>query len=140
MRVRSRFVLLSAGLAACSEPDSSGPTAPDQALTAAATYTVHALSIPTNSINGDATSINDAGVVAGWYRTSAGWTAVRWTSPTQRLSLGKLAGFSNAIAEGINQAGTIVGFAATSTFLNSRAFIWTPSGGIKPLPDLGGGS
>ena len=61
---------------------------------------------------------------------------MRWTSPTQRQGLGKLAGFSNALAEGINQAGTIVGFASTANFLNARAFIWTQAGGIKPLPDL----
>ena len=140
MRGLSRFALLSVGLAACGELNNSDPTAPDQALTAAATYTVHALAIPSTAITGDATAINDAGIVAGWYRTNAGWTAVRWTSPTQRQSLGKLAGFSNALAEGINQAGTIVGYATSSTFLNSRAWIWTQAGGIKPLPDLGGGS
>ena len=140
MRWLSRFALLSVGLAACSEPNNSAPTAPDQSLTAAATYTVHALAIPSTAITGDATAINDAGVVVGWYRSNGGWTAARWTSPTQRLNLPKLPGFSNALAEGINQAGTIVGYATSSTFLNSRAWIWTQAGGIKPLPDLGGGS
>lgn len=140
MRVLSRFALVSVGLAACTEPDNSAPTAPDQALTAAATFTVHALSIPSGSITGDATAINDAGVVVGWFRSNGGWTAARWTSPTQRLNLPKLPGFSNALAEGINRAGTIVGYATTSNFLNSRAWIWTQGGGIKALPDLGGGS
>ena len=136
----SRFALLSVGLAACGETDDSSPTAPDQSLTAAASYTVHALSIPTNAINGDATSINDAGIVAGWYRTNAGWTAVRWTSPLSDRVWASSRASATHSPRGINQAGTIVGFASTSDFLNARAFIWTQAGGIKPLPDLGGGS
>jgi probable HAF family extracellular repeat protein len=124
-------------LAACQEDSSTSPTALDPAV-ANATYTVRALNIPQNALLGEGSDINDAGVVAGWYQANNIWTAVRWTTPTQPLNLGKLPGFQSALAKGINNNGTIVGFAMSANFGSSRAFIWTPAGGIKPLQDLGG--
>jgi probable HAF family extracellular repeat protein len=136
-------ILTLAGVAlvtACQD-DEAGPTAVDEPSLAQtqATYTVKALVIPGNALLGEASDINDAGVIAGWYQVGNTWTAVRWTSPTQGQSLGKITGFQSALAKGINNAGTIVGYVANAFFSASRAFIWTPAGGMKLLQDLGGG-
>lgn len=105
---------------------------------AASTYTVGALTIPRQAFSGQASTINDAGVSAGWYQTSRGWTAVSWSADGELTPLGTLSGFTNALANGINQTGTIVGFAFSSDFLTSRAFIWRSDTGMQPLADLGG--
>ena len=131
-------VVLALGLASCNPDTSTTPTTLDPSVSNAA-YTVRALAIPANALLGEGSDINDAGVVAGWYQINQTWTAVRWTSPTQSQNLGKLPGFQSALAKGINNAGAIVGYAATNFFSSSRAFIWTSAGGIKPLQDLGGG-
>jgi probable HAF family extracellular repeat protein len=102
------------------------------------TYTVQALTIPHNAFSGQASAINDAGVSAGWYQTNNGSTAVSWSADNQLTLLGTLTGFPSALANGINQDGTIVGFAFTNDFLNSRAFIWNSDTGMQALADLGG--
>jgi probable HAF family extracellular repeat protein len=102
------------------------------------TYTVQALTIPRNAFSGQASAINDASVSAGWYQTINGWTAVSWSADNQLTRLGTLAGFPSALANGINQNGTIVGFAFTNDFLISRAFIWNSDTGMQALDDLGG--
>src|SRR2546423_9029312 len=101
-------------------------------------YTVQALTIPRNAFSGQASAINDAGVSAGWYQTTNGWTAVSWSADNQLTRLGTLTGLPSALANGINQAGTIVGFAFTNDFLISHAFIWNSATGMQPLVDLGG--
>ncbi len=102
------------------------------------TYTVQALTIPHNAFSGQASAINDAGVSTGWYQTNNGSTAVSWSADNQLTLLGTLPGFPSALANGINQAGTIVGFAFTNDFLISRAFIWNSDTGMQALADLGG--
>jgi probable HAF family extracellular repeat protein len=102
------------------------------------TYTVQALTIPRNAFSGQASAINDAGVSAGWYQTNKGSTAVSWSADNQLTLLGTLPGLPSALANDINQAGTIVGFAFTNDFLTSRAFIWNSDTGMQPLADLGG--
>lgn len=102
------------------------------------TYTAQALTIPRNAFSGQASAINDAGVSAGFYKTNNGTTAARWSADNQITLLGTLPGFPSALANGINQAGTIVGFAFTNDFLNSRAFIWHSDAGMQALADLGG--
>ncbi len=102
------------------------------------TYTVQALTIPRNAFSGQASAINDAGVSAGWYQTISGRTAVSWSEDNQLTRLGTLPGLPSALANGINQAGTIVGFAFTNDFLISHAFIWNSDTGMQPLTDLGG--
>ena len=102
------------------------------------TYTVQALTIPRNAFSGQASAINDAGVSAGWYQTNKGSTAVSWSADNQLTLLGTLPGLPSALANDINQAGTIVGFAFTNDFLISRAFIWNSDTGMQPLVDLGG--
>jgi len=102
------------------------------------TYTVQALTIPRNAFSGQASAINDAGVSAGWYETNNGRTAVSWSADNQLTLLGKLPGLPSALANDINEAGTIVGFAFTNDFLNSRAFIWHSDTGMQALADLGG--
>jgi len=102
------------------------------------TYTVQALTIPRNAFSGQASAINDAGVSAGWYETNNGSTAVSWSADNQLSPLGTLPGLPSALANDINQAGTIVGFAFTNDFLISRAFIWQSGTGMQALTDLGG--
>src|SRR5262249_8250851 len=107
-------------------------------LAAQDTYTTQALTIPRNAFSGQASAINDAGVSAGWYQTTNGHTAVSWSVDNQLTRLGTLSGLPSALANGINQAGTIVGFAFTNDFLISHAFIWNSDNGMQPLADLGG--
>jgi len=102
------------------------------------TYTVQALTIPRSAFSGQASAVNEAGVSAGWYQTTNGWTAVSWSADNQLTRLGTLAGFPSALANSINQDGTIVGFAFTNDFLISRAFIWNSDTGMQALDDLGG--
>lgn len=102
------------------------------------TYTVQALTIPRNAFSGQASAINDAGVSAGWYETIQGRTAVSWSADNQLTRLGTLPGLPSALANGINQDGTIVGFAFTNDFVSSRAFIWHSDTGMQALDDLGG--
>jgi len=102
------------------------------------TYTADALPIPRNAFSGQASAINDAGVSVGWYQTLNGRTAVSWSADNQLTRLGSLPGLPSALANGINQDGTIVGFAFTNDFLISRAFIWKSDTGMQPLTDLGG--
>src|SRR5438046_3587922 len=102
------------------------------------TYTVQALTIPRSAFSGQASAINDTGVSAGWYQTNNGWTAVSWSADNQLTRLGTLPGLPSALANGINQDGTIVGFAFTNDFLISRACIWNSDTGMHPLDDLGG--
>lgn len=108
------------------------------AASGADTYSVQALTIPPNAFSGQASAINDAGVSAGWYQTLNGWTAVSWSADNQLTPLGRLPGLPSALANDINQAGTIVGFAFTNDFLVSRAFIWNSDTGMQALADLGG--
>jgi uncharacterized membrane protein len=105
---------------------------------AQSSYTVQALAIPRQAFSGQASTINDAGVSAGWYQTSRGWSAVSWSAAGDLTQLGTLSGLPNALANGINQTGTIVGFAFSSDFLTSQAFIWRSDTGMQPLADLGG--
>jgi probable HAF family extracellular repeat protein len=108
------------------------------AAAGADTYTVQALTIPPNAFSGQASAINDAGVAAGWYQTNNGHTAVSWSADNQLIPLGTLPGFPSALANDINEAGSIVGFAFTNDFLVSRAFVWHSATGMQALADLGG--
>jgi probable HAF family extracellular repeat protein len=102
------------------------------------TYTVQALTIPRNAFSGQASAINDARISAGWYQTNNGWTAVSWSADNQLTRLGTLPGLPSALANDVNQTGTIVGYAFSNDFLISRAFIWRSDSGMQPLVDLGG--
>ena len=108
------------------------------AAAGAVTYTVQALRIPRNAFSGQASAINDDGVSAGWYETINASVAVSWSADNQLTLLGTLPGLPSALANDINQAGTIVGFAFTNDFLISRAFIWKSDTGMQALDDLGG--
>jgi probable HAF family extracellular repeat protein len=101
-------------------------------------YTVQALTIPRNAFSGQASAINDSGVSAGWYQTTNRSTAVSWSADNHLTQLGTLPGFPSALANDINEAGTIVGFAFGGDFLLSQAFIWRSDTGMQPLTGLGG--
>jgi probable HAF family extracellular repeat protein len=78
-------------------------------------------------------------MVTGWFRNNAGFGSVRWTPNGQRFALGKLPGWPNSQATGINRTGDIVGLASSQDFLLQHAWIWTEAAGVVPLDDLGGG-
>jgi probable HAF family extracellular repeat protein len=105
---------------------------------AAAAYTAMALPIPANAFSGQSSDINADRVSAGWYETLRGWVAVRWDAQGQMSPLGSLPGLPSALANGINDAGTIVGFAFTNNHLKAHAFAWDAANGMRALPDLGG--
>jgi probable HAF family extracellular repeat protein len=132
------LALLGLGLAACRSDSPTTPTGIEPSITTQATYTIQALAIPAGALLGEGSDINDAGVVAGWFKVNNTWSAARWTSPTTRQNLGTLPGFQSSLAKGINSAGTIVGYVVTSSFNASRAFTWSSGSGMKPLQTLGG--
>ncbi len=103
-------------------------------------YSARALPIPANAFSGQSSAINDSGVSAGWYQTLRGSFAVSWDATGHLTKLGNLPGLPSSLANGINDSGTIVGFAFTNDHLISRAFVWRADTGMKPLPDLGGNS
>lgn len=90
---------------------------------------------------GQATAINDAGQVAGYFRTTVGSTHAFLTGPNGigMADLGTLGGSSSG-AYGINASGQVVGYAQTNTG-DYHAFITGPNGmGMTDLGSLGGGS
>jgi len=101
-------------------------------------YLAQALPIPSNAFSGQSSAINDDGISAGWYQTLRGWVAVQWDAQGNMTPLGTLPGLPSALANGINDSGTIVGFAFTDNHLKTRAFVWRADSGMRALPDLGG--
>ncbi len=146
MRTRTTLpltvTLIGLGLSACSDTSSSNPTAPDLSATsttaAPAVYTVQALPLPAKTFTGEARGINDAGVIAGFVQGNDFYSAVRWNPNDRVQDLGNLAGLPSDIANDLNQAGTVVGFAFGSAVSFARAFVWTRATGMLALPDLGG--
>lgn len=108
------------------------------AAPAASDYTALALPIPANAFSGQSSDINADGVSAGWYQTLRGWVAVRWDAEGGMTPLGTLPGLPSSLANGINDAGTIVGFAFSNDRLHTRAFAWDAATGMRALADLGG--
>jgi probable HAF family extracellular repeat protein len=139
LKFTALLALSASALSACHDSSSPSIVGPLASVEEAATYSVQALPIPATALYGEASSINDAGVIDGWHSNGNTWSAVIWNAAgTQMTDLGKLTGFRSALAKGINQSGTVVGFAMTASFGQSRAFKWTAAGGMKPLPGLGG--
>ena len=84
-----------------------------------------------------ATSINDAGEVAGFADTGdTGFHAFHWTPAGGIQYLAGLSGGSAGFVHGINNAGQIVG--ESSSRIGSRAFRWTPGLGFLDLGGLPG--
>lgn len=101
-------------------------------------YVAQALPIPANAFSGQSSAINAGGVSAGWYQTLRSWVAVRWDANGHMTPLGSLPGLPSSLANGINDAGAIVGFAFTNDHLHTRAFVWREGTGMQALEDLGG--
>ncbi|MGF0118127.1 S8 family serine peptidase [Promicromonospora sp. Marseille-Q5078] len=79
-----------------------------------------------------ALAINDAGYVVGTSLGDDGIPhAVRWTPDGEVQDLGVLPRMWDAVAQGINAAGDVVGRSGHD------AFVWTADGGMRRLPDLG---
>jgi probable HAF family extracellular repeat protein len=105
---------------------------------AAGDYVAQALPIPANAFSGQSSAINADGVSAGWYQTRRDSVAVRWDAQGNMTPLGSLPGLPSSLANGINDAGAIVGFAFTNDHLQARAFAWDAADGMRALDDLGG--
>ncbi len=83
-------------------------------------------------VNTSAAAINAAGQVA-----ASGSQAFLYANGTE-TTLGVLPGGSWTLAEGLNDAGAVVGYGDTGGQI--RGFLWTGSGGMAPLGTLGGQS
>lgn len=85
-------------------------------------------------------AVNGKGEVAGVYYPpqSAPPRAFFWSEKTGMVDIGLMAGGTTSTAKGINDAGTVVGWADNGQGA-LRPFAWTLAGGIKDLGDLGGG-
>lgn len=105
------------------------------AASAAPSYTVTDLGTTGGPVSA-ATSLNEAGVVAGYSYTSTGQShAVVWRNGGVR-DLGTLGGSYSGVA-GINEAGVMAGYAYTSGDSASRATIWR-NNSVMDLGTLGG--
>ena len=79
-------------------------------------------------------SLNDNGEMVG--RVDPVGHAFYWTKNTGLLDLGTLPGHSYSEAVGINSQGQVVGTSTSPT--ECVPFIWTATGGMKPLPPMSG--
>jgi probable HAF family extracellular repeat protein len=83
--------------------------------------------------------INDPGAVVGYSRGPTGTHAFLWTKQNGMRALGVLGGGTRSVAQAINQQGIVVGNSQSSLpsqHDGPRAFIWTPTSGIRDLNDL----
>lgn len=94
-----------------------------------------------------ANSVNDLGLVAGWYQgTDAVRHASLWTSTGMLRDLGTLPGDLVSAALEVNIFGEVIGTSGTTSVarwpwtpngsVSGRQFIWTDSGGMKDLSTL----
>lgn len=92
---------------------------------------------PTGQIvDSSATSVNGAGVMAGWINTTSNATplhAATWTTTYVRTDLGTLGG-TNSSANDINDGGAVVGRAQRAGSTDYHAALWAPG---QPAVDLG---
>lgn len=79
-------------------------------------------------------SINDNGEMVG--RLDPVGHAFYWAKSTGLLDLGALSGDSYSEAVGINNQGQVVGTSTSSA--KCTPFMWTATGGMKPLPPMSG--
>jgi probable HAF family extracellular repeat protein len=81
-----------------------------------------------------ATGVATGGRVVGWFSTGLAQNtpahAFYWSSADGWNDIFPLPGYTDNIAEGIDEFGQVVG---TSTFPGSRAFLWTKTGGLVDL-------
>lgn len=87
-----------------------------------------------------ALAINGSGATAGYHsRTRFDNVPVMWTPDGTRVSIGLLHTTSSGRANGISDAGAVVGVCERSDYNNgSAAFVWTKEDGIQALPGLDG--
>ncbi|MEP7347525.1 MAG: hypothetical protein ABI877_19810 [Gemmatimonadaceae bacterium] len=120
------------------------PTAADAAYAAGpalTTYSIHDLgTLPGTTLGccSEGHDINVTGDIAGFSTASDGrFHAVLWQGSTI-LDLGIPAGgYSDTFAEGLNDAGTVVGIANTGTVQPGAGFIWSATTGMTLLTGPG---
>ena len=81
-------------------------------------------------------AMNSRGEVAGWMNVSGARRAIRWTPSAGLQDLGTLGG-GRAEARDINEGGDVTGWSQIPNYVDERAFIWTPGGGMRELEATG---
>lgn len=82
----------------------------------------------------------DGSVVGTVTDFNVNFAASRWVfdgAAYQRQDLGLLPGTTQSVASGIDDSGRVVGW-SIKPFVNQKAFVWTPGGGLVDLATLGG--
>ena len=82
----------------------------------------------------------DGTAIFGSSRRSSGrYQMYRWTGPGTFQGLGNAVNATNIEVEAANQDGTVVvGTVSAGQGAVYEGFVWTPQGGIQPIPGLGG--
>jgi hypothetical protein len=82
----------------------------------------------------------DGTMIFGTSRRSSGrYQMYRWTGPGTFQGLGNAQNATNLEVQGANVDGTVVvGTVSAAQGAVYEGFIWTPQGGIQPIPGLGG--
>lgn len=84
-----------------------------------------------------ATAINSSDQIVGWSQTSAGAERAFLYSNGQMTDIGSIPGYSSARAQGVNDAGQIVGTGQMGNSGNAHAFLYS-NGHMTDLGTLGG--
>jgi probable HAF family extracellular repeat protein len=101
-------------------------------------YTVVRLALPEGTSSGEASGINNAGVVVGTILLDGSVLPVVWDAKGAMSVLPVAPGDSYTTADAINNRGQIVGTAKTDTDGTFHAVLWTPQpGGGYTVTDLG---
>ncbi|MCA9256555.1 MAG: hypothetical protein KDA33_12995 [Phycisphaerales bacterium] len=84
-------------------------------------------------LGGRATDLNNHRQVCGYFTSASGFAAYRWDATNGAQPLGTL-GLAFSFATRINEAGDVVGYAASSTGNTRRAWIYSDTMGMREIP------
>ena len=90
---------------------------------------------------GEAIAVSDSGVVVGYSYTAGDiWYShpFVWTQETGMKDLGLLGAGNSGTATAVNDDGVVVGYTSTDGSDMTRAFLWTPEGGMVALNPVDG--
>ena len=143
MRRFSKYLMMAAGLAACSDPTRPSESAPAATPAAVSAATVQFRTRNLGTLGGKQSfgnGINESSVVVGSAELPTGESrAFRWEAGKGMQNLGTLGG-SNSSASSINDLGDVVGLSEIRPGSDVvRAFVWSEAGGMRSgLGTLGG--